>query len=311
MNQIVHIFRKDCRGLWSYIAAVLVLTFLHGYGVVIISGGMVAGLSPRVLLMILAGLSVILLPIALFLLVVSVVQEESLVGSDKFWLTRPYSRLNLFLEKLLFVLVWAVLPMLLHDVVLIRYFGFSLTSAFGLLIWKTAQFGLFLLVAAGLAVLSASFGRAVVHGFVAVLIALLTFLVVMQNAGDSIVGAPYSANYVLRALLVVAALGALAVVAFQYRFRITSVAALIGVIAILACNLLVRFWPASLTAHLSKRFASPIVTAVQLLPDANVTGRTRPPTFENADAQAHTVYYPFRAVGLANDVGITVNGVFA
>src|ERR1019366_5077039 len=125
MNQVVHIFRKDCRRLWHTISAVLVLTLLHGYGDVINRGGMAVGLSPYALVLILVGLSGLLLPIALFLLVVSVIQEESLVGSDKFWLTRPYDRRSLFLEKLMFVLVWAVLPMLLHDDILIRYFGFS------------------------------------------------------------------------------------------------------------------------------------------------------------------------------------------
>lgn len=101
------------------------------------------GLSPYTLLYILAGLSLLLLPTTLFLLVVSVIQEESLVGSDKFWLTRPYSRRSLFVEKLLFVAVWAVLPMLLHDVILIRHFGFPLSSAFSLLAWKSAQFCFF------------------------------------------------------------------------------------------------------------------------------------------------------------------------
>jgi hypothetical protein len=304
MNQIVHIFRKDCRRLWQIIAAVLVFTFLHGYGEATNPGGMVAvGLSPYALLYILVGLSWIVLPIALFLLVVSVIQEESLVGSDKFWLTRPYNRGSLALEKVLFVALSAVLPMLVHDVVLIRHFGFSLASAFGLLLWKSAQFGLFLLVAAALAVLSASFGRAVVLGFAAVLIALLTFLVVMENAGNSIVGVPSSANYVLRALLAVAALGGLAVVAFQYRFRISPVAAVIGVIAILACALQVRFWPQSLTDYLARQNASTLLQPVQIRPDANLTDLARPRPAQDAATQMGTVYYPFQAEGLSDGVG--------
>ncbi len=111
MNQIVHIFRKDCRRLWPIIAAVLVFTFLHGYGEAIsLGGGVALGLSPYALFYISVGSSGLVLPIALFLLVVSVIQEESLVGSGKFWLTRPYRRRSLFLEKLLFVLVWAGCP---------------------------------------------------------------------------------------------------------------------------------------------------------------------------------------------------------
>ena len=307
MNQVVHIFRKDCRSLWSNIAAVLVMIALRGYGDVAIHGGGYAiGLSPYMLLFLMAGLSRILLPIALFLLVVSVIQEEGLVGGDKFWLTRPYSRRSLFLEKLMFVVAWAVLPMLVHDIVLIRYFGFSVTSAFGLLLWKSAQFGLFLLFAAALAVLSASFGRAIVLGFVAILLALLTFLVVFENPGHSIVAAPSTANYVLRALLAVAALGALAVVAFQYRFRITAIAAVIGVLAILACALLVRFWPQSLTAYLSPRNVSPLLDSVQVRPDASLNDLPRPSPTPDAASQLDTVYYPFQAEGLSDGVGFDV-----
>lgn len=110
------------------------------------------------------------------------------MGSEKFWLTRPYDRVSLFAEKLLFVLLWAFLPMLLHDVFLIRHFGFSLSSALGLLLWKSAQFGFFLLVAATVAVLSASFARAVLLAIVAIIITALTFYIVMQNSGDPPVG---------------------------------------------------------------------------------------------------------------------------
>ena len=304
MNQVIHIFRKDCRHLWRVIAAVLVLTFLHAYGVIIDlgGGGRAISLSPSMLLYVLAGLSVLLLPIALFLLVVSVIQEESLVGSDKFWLTRPYSRRSLFLEKLMFVVLWAVVPMLVHDVILIRYFGFSLSSAFGLLLWKGAQFGLFLLFAAALAVLSESFGRALLLGIGAILITLLSLYVVMENAGDRFVGTE-TATYVLLALLAIAAGGALAVVAFQYRFRITAVAAVLGVAAILLCALVARFWPHSLTNYFAKRSASSVLQSVQVGPDANLKDLPPPRPAQDAAAGSRTVYYPFQAGGLPDNVG--------
>ena len=296
MNQVVHIFRKDCRHLWSNIAAVLVLTFLHGYGVVIDRGGTASGFTPYALMMMLAGLSTLLLPVALFLLVVSVIQEESLVGSDHFWLTRPYSRRHLFLEKLLFTLVWAVLPMLLHDVVLVRYFGFSLSSAFGLLFWKTAQLAFFLVVAAALAVLSASFGRAVVLGFAAVLLTLFTLYAALQNSGGALAVAT-SAIYVFRTLLVLAAVGALAVVAFQYRFRIASVAGAIGVAVILACALLLGLWPQSLSNYLARQRTSLLLQSVQVHPDANLTGLPRP-----RPAQARRNRRRGRRCGLASRI---------
>jgi len=312
MNQIVHIFRKDCRRLWPTITAVLVFTFLHGYGDAINPGGAVAiGLSPYALLFVLTSLSGLILPVAVFLLVVSVIQEESLVGSDKFWLTRPYARRSLALEKLLFVVLWAFLPMLLHDLILIRYFGFPLSSAFGLLLWKNAQFGFFLLAAAALAVLSASFARAVLLAIAAVFVAVLAFFMVLQTAvGPAVVGS-WKATYEILIVLAVAAVGALCVVAFQYRFRITSVAVAIGVLGLLICTLLVRFWPSSLSAYLLQKSESPSLRSVQILPDQDLKDIARPPEISDPATQARAAYYPFRALGLSDGVGVELVGLSA
>ena len=305
MNQVVHIFRKDCRHLWSTIVAVLVLTFFHGYGVVIDrGGGYVMGWSPYVLVYILAALSVLFLPTTLFLLVVSVIQEESLVGSDKFWLTRPYSRRSLFLEKLLFVALWAVLPMILHDVVLVRYFGFPLSSAVSLLLWKSTQFCFFLMFAAAFAVLSASFGGALLRAIGAIVVTLLALLVVFQSANGA--PNPDGANYGVLAVLAVAAVGAFAVIAFQYRYRITPVAGLLGVVAILACTLLARFWPDSLSARWSNRNHPHLLQSVQIRPDANLKNLAPPRPAQDAAAQSRTVYYPFHADGLSDNVGFDI-----
>lgn len=60
-------------------------------------------------------------------------------------------------------------------------FGFPLSSASSLLLWKNAQLGFFLLVAAALAVLSASFARTVLLTIGTVIITLSIFFVVMQG----------------------------------------------------------------------------------------------------------------------------------
>ena len=46
--------------------------------------GMAVGISRYVIVLILVSLSWLILPVLFFLLVVSVMQQESLVGSDKF-----------------------------------------------------------------------------------------------------------------------------------------------------------------------------------------------------------------------------------
>jgi hypothetical protein len=312
MSQIVHIFRKDCRRLWPIIAAVLVFIFMHDYGEATIpAGGAVAiGLSPYTIVAILVSLSWLILPVLLFLLVVSAIQEESLVGGDKFWLTRPYDRLSLFLEKLLFVLLWALVPMLLHDVFLIRYFGFSLFSASSLLLWKSAQFGFFLLVAATVAVLSASFARALLIAVVALVIAALIFNVVLYVPSDSPVGS-LTTNYENLAVLALAAGGAALVVAVQYRFRITPVAVVLAIAAIISCALLVRFWPASLTAYLLNRHGSPLLQPVQLRPDVSLNDMQSVNQIQDAAIQSRTAYYPFRALGLSDNVGVSLVGLTA
>lgn len=312
MSQIVHIFRKDCRRLWPTIAAVLVFTFLHGYGDTLNFGGagVAFGLSPYVLLYILVGLSGLFLPILLFLLVVSVIHEESLVGSDEFWVTRPYSRRSLALEKLLFVVLWVFLPMLLHDLILIRYFGFPFSSAFGLLLWKNFQFGFFLLAAAALAVLSASFARTVLLAIGTVIITTLFIFFVDMPGGSATAAAMENLAYPVLAMLAVVAVGALCVIAFQYRFRITPVAAVIGVATILGGALVVDFWPESLTAYLSHRNDSTLLQSVQLLPDANLRDLPEPHPAQDAGDQARTAYYPFRAVGLS-DYTVDLVGISA
>ena len=177
-------------------------------------------------------------------------------------------------------------------------FGFPLSSASSLLLWKNAQLGFFLLVAAALAVLSASFARTVLLTIGTVIITLSIFFVVMQG-GSATAVALESLAYPVLAMLAVVAVGALCVIAFQYRFRVTPVAAVIGVATILGCALVVRFWPQSLTAYLSHRNDSPMLQSVQLLPDANLRDLPQPYPAQDAGDQARTAYYPFRAVGLA------------
>ena len=311
MKQVVHIFRKDCRRLWPIIGAVLLLTLLHGYGVETERpGGMAVGMSPYTLFIMLVALSGLLLPIAFFLLVVSVVQEESLVGSDQFWLTRPYKRGSLVFEKLLFVIVWAVLPMLVHDVVLVRHFDFSLPSAFGLLIWKETQFGLFLLVAAALAALSSGFGRTVLLAIGSLLVLVLAFYVVLQHSGEMNLTSS-SAVYIGLALLALTVLGAVCVLAYQYRYRRATLSRFLGVGFLVACALLVRFWPNKITAYWSSRGASPRLQSVQLRPDANLKDIGRSGLLQNAPIQGHAIYYPFQATGLPTDVGVSVVGMSA
>ena len=111
-------------------------------------------------------------------------------------------------------------------------------------------------------------------------------------------------TYILLAALALGIAGAACVIAFQYRFRITSVAAAIGAAVILVCALLARFWPSSLTAYLLQKNESPLLRSIQIVPDADLKDIARPPKLPNPSTQPPTAYYPFQAVGLSDNVGV-------
>lgn len=131
MKQVLHIFRKDVRHFWREIVAVLVLVVLYGvrevqswsesanmaYGL----GGIFGGY--RLLL----GLVVVLLPLAWVFIVTRSVHEESLVGDQQFWVTRPYRWPQLLIAKIVFLLAFVSVPAFLLQIVLLAKAGFSPT----------------------------------------------------------------------------------------------------------------------------------------------------------------------------------------
>lgn len=87
MQQIIHIFRKDARRSWPYIALVLALTTMSA----ILTPKWVPSMGPdsehmnRVV-----EILHFLLPLAWWFTIAHVVQGDGLVGTTQFWLTRPY-----------------------------------------------------------------------------------------------------------------------------------------------------------------------------------------------------------------------------
>jgi len=120
MRQALHIFRKDVRGLWIYIAQVLVMTALFA-----ISGALRAArpLDPRLSEFDTAFGLVMLLVWGI--LVGMLIQAEPLVGDRHFWLTRPYSWRSLLAAKVLFLGAFILLPKLLADMVILSAHGFA------------------------------------------------------------------------------------------------------------------------------------------------------------------------------------------
>src|SRR6185312_16301017 len=109
MQQMMHIFRKDVRGLAPQIAlAVLLLGgFLWSH-----AGGRsqptFGGSTLWILVHEYGGVLVVLGWLAL---IVRVIMEEPQVGDRHFWLTRPYQWKSLLGAKVLFILVFVNLPL--------------------------------------------------------------------------------------------------------------------------------------------------------------------------------------------------------
>jgi hypothetical protein len=140
MRQAIHIFRKDVRHCWPYIAGVIAATAAHAWqasseasnpsGTVDMSGALLA------LLMVLAW----------WLAIGAAVHGESLVGDRQFWTTRPYSWKSLLAAKLLFVAAFLMLPLLISDYTILRASGFNPLGPIPGLLWRQGWFLAFLIL---------------------------------------------------------------------------------------------------------------------------------------------------------------------
>jgi len=98
MKQILHILKKDLRRYaWAWItllACAVIEVYLHGTTAGLLDSGFNQGLS--MLTSMLGG-------ILFFVVIVMVVQEETLADPDAYWLARPVGRGKLLISKLLFL----------------------------------------------------------------------------------------------------------------------------------------------------------------------------------------------------------------
>ncbi len=122
MKQAFHIFVKDARRCWPYIAIVLAVT------------GTLAYLTPKYTPWFAPGgerlnravdILQFLLPMAWWFTIAHVLHAEALVGDRQFWVTRPYSWRSLFLAKVLFCVAFLSVPLLVQDFIVLAAAGFA------------------------------------------------------------------------------------------------------------------------------------------------------------------------------------------
>jgi hypothetical protein len=226
MRRILALFRKDVRHLWPQAAAVSILMALAAVLDPTYSG------HPASFYDTLSGMA---LPLACFLLVLSVIHQEKLPGTRQYWLTRPYRWTELLASKVLFVAVFIHLPLAIYHVAVFAAVGVPIADHVQALLWRQFFFTAFyILPVAALAALTRSLGRAL----------LLALAVV---AGVSLSAAAYlfltrrpllhlqdanATTTLIRAVLLAA--GVCALLGLQYARRRTALAGWLAVAVALA-----------------------------------------------------------------------------
>ena len=110
MRQAIHIFRKDARYCWPYIAAVVALTAVHAW-----QASVDTPWPEDYRLYTSDSLIALLMVLAWWLVIGAAVHGECLTGDRQFWTTQPYSWRSLLAAKLLFFAVFLALPVFISD----------------------------------------------------------------------------------------------------------------------------------------------------------------------------------------------------
>ena len=176
-SRVVRIFKKDAAHLWPQILLFLALLALFAYSdpvyyVTHVKGG----------LMSLVNLLRLVLPLSCWLLVISVIHEETPIGDNQYWLTRPFAWTDLLAAKVLFLLAFVNLPVFLCQAAVLAANGFSPADHLPDLLAKQVFFAaLLVLPVAALAAVTKGLGQTLLGGLLllmllAIAAALLAYL---------------------------------------------------------------------------------------------------------------------------------------
>jgi hypothetical protein len=243
MKQILHIFAKDTRHLWMEILVSLALTLtlvvtfpMRWFGFNGMDYAYTFSFSPRAGMAALPSLLNLLVPLAWWILIAPLVHEERLVGDRQFWVTRPYEWKFLLSAKILFVVVFVLLPLFIAQCTILATMGFNpLQYVPGLFFNLLIITGLLILPVIALAALTRNFARMTLV-ILGVLLCLVAIAWLVSEFPGTHIETPLGDSL----SLVVVVCGCIAVVAIQYALRRNKVAwmlltATISVVAVLAC----------------------------------------------------------------------------
>ena len=225
MRQAIHIFQKDVRHLWIEIAVVLAATglfiFTHTHQGFWQSGTQM----PQTVA---AFLVSFLLPVSWWVLIVRAVHGETLTGDSEFWTTRPYSWNSLLAAKTLVIALFVNAPILAAQAVILETHGFSLWAELPGLLWNQVLLTVaFFLPVAAIGALTSGMVQFLILGLVAFAGTLLLSLrfapLAAYFAGGVWMGLEWIRTYYS---LLVLALAMPAILIWQYARRRTVAARL-------------------------------------------------------------------------------------
>jgi hypothetical protein len=254
MKQAWHIFKKDARHLRIDIVLTVALA--------VILSVITPFLLPEVLIyfarsipFFLFGWGSLVYPAAMYFLIARVFHEEAVPGTRQFWLTRPYDWKSLVLAKLLFVLVFAHIPLMGMQVALLLRSGFDLAPNLPGFFWsQILTFVCVSLPACVFAILTPNM-------FAFIGLALVQLVVISMGASLRFGGADWVRDMLTLTFLV---LLAVPIFVWQYRSRATAWSRM-WAFSIAVAGLSFYLWMPWRLAFSIQSMVSPKVTSVPML----------------------------------------------
>lgn len=130
MKLILHIFKKDVRRLWleilismGLITVMVCLASSQWMATELVTS---SPMRPRNMFpAMLVGAFVVLVPLNWWWLISPVIQGERLVGDRQYWLTRPYTWIELIAAKFLFLIAFVYVPIFIAQLMILQQAGFQ------------------------------------------------------------------------------------------------------------------------------------------------------------------------------------------
>lgn len=303
-----HIFEKDWKLLWRYVLLVWAVQISFGWMQLVLDSS-----ESRTLERLLDAFGPLPLLAGAFLLSAAV-HQDAIPGSRQDWLVRPVRSTDLLLAKLLFALLAVNGPLFAGDVIQGLAHGFSIWQVAG----PAASRAVFLMIGFTLPVLVlAALTRTVIEtviGAICFALGVSLFQQLLLSRSPNALQLRWSGVSWVPGLLVllIALLGAGAVLGQQYRRRTTSISRGLTVSVVLLC-LLTQFLPWKV-AFAIQQWRSPFSgkrTPILISFDPGLAKFRHPSGLisEDMDRRRHlfndetpvTVYLPLRIDGLPKD----------